>query len=63
MANRPLKIYTDLQAEKNLDVSGSISVSGSYYLYTDNTFVQASVTTSSDGMYDVNLAQVRSMDV
>lgn len=57
MANeRPLKVLTDLVVEQNIIVSGSNVVSGSEYLYTTETFTNAIVTSSNDGMYDVDVA-------
>lgn len=57
MANeRPLKVLTDLVVEQNITVSGSSVVSGSEYLHTTASFANASVTTSSAGMYDVDTA-------
>lgn len=57
MANeRPLKILTDLVVEQNITVSGSSVVSGSEYLHTTASFTNATVATSSAGMYDVDVA-------
>ena len=57
MANeRPLKVLTDLVVEQNITVSGSSVVSGSEYLHTTSSFVNATVSTSSAGMYDVDKA-------
>jgi hypothetical protein len=57
MANeRPLKVLTDLVVQQNITVSGSTAVSGSEYLHTTSSFVNASVNKNADGMYDVDLA-------
>lgn len=57
MANkRPLKVLTDLVVEQNISVSGSSVVSGSEFLHTTASFANATVATSSAGMYDVDTA-------
>ena len=57
MANeRPLKILTDLVVEQNITVSGSSVISGSEFLHTTSSFINASVTKNADGMYNVDVA-------